>query len=130
MFYSVYSVYFWCRIYHITETEEVTEDVRKQERVEEDLQLTSGKNKFGKQNQLRSRSSVLVKLKWNWTADISVSVSTFAVLSCCLTVKLFSDIMPAHRARLPLQIRRKLQTFVRYFVLFSLSMVVLIEGYR
>ena len=38
------------------------EDVRKQVRVEEDLhspvQLTSGKNKFGKQNKLRSRSSV------------------------------------------------------------------------
>ena len=42
----------------------VSEDVRKQVRVEEDLQLTlPGKNKFGKQNQLRCRGSVLVKLK-------------------------------------------------------------------
>ena len=41
----------------------MSEDVRKQVRVEEDLQLTlPGKNKFGKQNQLRCRGSVLVKL--------------------------------------------------------------------
>ena len=123
-------MYFLCRIYHNTETEEVTEDVRKQVRVEEDLQLTSGKNKFGKQNQLRSRSSVSeTEMKLN-SRHFSFSVQFCCHLSYCLTVQLFSDIMPAHRARLPLQIRRKLQTFVRYFVLFALTMVVLIEGYR
>ena len=36
----------------------------------------------------------------------------------------------ARRARLPLKIRRKIQTAVRYFVFISLSYVVLSEGYR
>ena len=129
------TVYFWVDMSYLSDqTHGASRDVRKQVRVEEDLhspvQLTSGKNKFGKQNNLRSRSSV----EWNWneTEQQTFQCPVFLASPVVprLIVKLFSDTMAAHRARLPLQIRRKLQTFVRYFVLFSLTVVVLIEGYR
>ena len=38
--------------------------------------------------------------------------------------------MPAHRARLPASIRRKIQKGVRRFVFFALSFVTVYEGYR
>ena len=38
--------------------------------------------------------------------------------------------MPAHRARLPLAIRRKIQRGVRKFVFLALSYVAMYEGYR
>ena len=88
-----------------------------------------------KDNKLLTRPSFAIKYK-----DVLIfdSIQLVGLLDRTMnrlwmhhtSVKLFSDIMAAHRARLPLQIRRKLQTFVRYFVLFSLTVVVLIEGYR
>ena len=38
--------------------------------------------------------------------------------------------MPAHRARLPPNIRRKIQRAVRKFVFCGLTYVVLLEGYK
>ena len=38
--------------------------------------------------------------------------------------------MTAHRARLPVDIRRKIQRYVRYFVFFALTYVTLSEAFR